>query len=72
MNIEEALKEMTTKRVSHPSLNGVWITRCMNDNYYNNLGQEVDINTILDNVVPGEELYDNWFIVEGPRDRACG
>lgn len=50
MNIEEALKEMTTKRVSHPSLNGVWITRCMNGNYYNNLGQEVDINTILGNV----------------------
>lgn len=53
MNIEEALKEMTTKRVSHPSLNDVWITRCMNGNYYNNSGQEVNINTILDNVVPG-------------------
>lgn len=72
MNKEEALKEMTTKRVSHPLLNGIWITKCMNGKYYNNLGQEVALDLILADLSPGDKLYDGWFIVEGPRDRACG
>ena len=48
MNIEEALKEMTTKRVSHSLLNGVWITRCMNGKYYSSKSEEININDIVD------------------------
>ena len=74
MNIEEALKEMTTKRVSHSLLNGVWITRCINGKYYSSKGEEININDIIEHnsALVRKALSNNWFIVEGPRDRACG
>lgn len=64
MTKEDMLEIVDICRVTHPSIEGGWITKCSCGYYHNSEGEVATEEQLLNELNNNEELKDNWSVYE--------